>query len=154
MNVKKIVLPLILLPILIFILIAPKSGKKEVELRPNVEIPKEYVSLVNTVSADESSLTRGEKLYAVYCDMCHGRTGAAKEGVTKSFEVAPSPLTDEKINSYTDGGLFYLITNGVEGTKMRPFKEMDEEDRWNVINYLRTLPKKKSIFDSISEFAL
>ncbi|MFQ5975017.1 MAG: c-type cytochrome [Candidatus Hydrothermarchaeales archaeon] len=110
------------------------------------------MSFLNTVSADEASLTRGEKLYAVYCDMCHGRTGSAKEEVTRNFEVSPSPLTDEKINSYTDGGLFYLITNGVEGTKMRPFREMDEEDRWNIVNYVKALPKKRTILDSIREF--
>ena len=149
MKKLKILIPLLLLPILLIILIAPKPGKKKEELHPNIEVPNEYVSLVNTVSANKASVSRGAQLYAVYCDMCHGRTGTAQEGVTKNFEVSPSPLTDEKINSYTDGGLFYLITNGVEDTKMRPFKEMSEEDRWNVINYVKTLPSKQNFFGEV-----
>ena len=151
---KKMLIPLILLPIIIAILVMPKSGNTEVMARPNVEVPAEYVTLVNTVSADDASISRGKKLYAVYCDICHGRSGLSNEDVTKNFEVTPSLLTDEKIGSYTDGGIYYLILNGVEGTKMRPFREMSEEDRWHITNYIKALPAKRSIFDSIREFSL
>lgn len=152
MNPKKIVPPLV---ILLFILLFLFSGcigasDEDVELGPLLEIPEEYNALVNPIAADEASLKEGERLYGIYCDTCHGKSGSSGEKVTEKFEVRPTILSSQKvIERYTDGGHFYLIKTGVDGTNMRPFWELNDEEKWNIINYLKTLDSKKSFLDKI-----
>jgi len=44
---------------------------------------------------------------------------------------------------HTDGQLFYWVSYGVQGTAMPAFKDsLSEEERWNVINYLRTFASR------------
>jgi mono/diheme cytochrome c family protein len=38
----------------------------------------------------------------------------------------------------SDGEIFMVITNGVENTAMPSFKDLKEEDRWNLVNYIKT----------------
>jgi mono/diheme cytochrome c family protein len=39
---------------------------------------------------------------------------------------------------HTDGQLYDWVTNGITGTAMPPHRDrLSEEDRWNVINYIR-----------------
>lgn len=152
MKPLKIVLPLLLLVAVIFITILQDSNKETSDARVSVEVPEEYKLLENPILADEASLKEGERLYGIYCDTCHGKWGESGESVTKSFEVPPSPLSEEIIGGYTDGGHYYLIAKGVEGTNMRPFWELSDEERWHTINYMRTLHLKRSVLDKIKGY--
>ena len=84
--------------------------------------PEEAAAAVNPVPADEASIARGARAYHATCAACHA---------ANRVEVA----------GHTDGELFYWITNGAAGTSMPPFAmELAPRDRWDVVNYLRTLP--------------
>ena len=40
---------------------------------------------------------------------------------------------------HTDGELFNWVSNGVEGTAMPAYADrLSEEDRWHVINFIKT----------------
>ena len=62
---------------------------------------------------------------------------------------SPGNLADPKMWEQTDGALFWKIT---EGKALMPnFKVWTEEQRWQVILYLRTLaPKPKEPSDASS----
>ena len=93
----------------------------------------------NPVEADDISISRGETLYAINCVMCHGTTGEGTGQVAALLANKPANLTSIITQSKTDGILFTTITNGVEG-KMPPMVEnLTVRDRWDVINYIRTL---------------
>jgi len=71
--------------------------------------------------------------------MCHGSNGEGNGQLAALIANKPANLTSIITQSKTDGALFLTITNGVEG-KMPPMVEnLTVRDRWDVINYIRTL---------------
>jgi mono/diheme cytochrome c family protein len=108
---------------------------------------------VNPVPADEASVARGAKLYAINCQMCHGDTGQGT-GTISAFLVnrKPADLTSELVQSRDDGTLFLIISYGVYNpnsslfpdiqfsSPMPPLNEnLSIADRWDLVNYIRTL---------------
>jgi mono/diheme cytochrome c family protein len=95
----------------------------------------------NPVSVTESSLAAGQKIYLKRCLACHGKTGNGDGPDAADLGIDPAKLSDPAIRAETDGELFWKITVGKKpmpnyGTRLSP------ADRWNVINYLRSLAKK------------
>ena len=86
-------------------------------------------------------MERGELLYSFHCAACHGDTGRGDGPVTEKWREdarRPANLTEVRIANYADGGIYQIISNGI-GT-MPPLREnLGERERWDVINYLRTL---------------
>jgi mono/diheme cytochrome c family protein len=100
---------------------------------PNMGAPS------NPVSADDVSLQRGQTLFKINCIMCHGETGEGNGQLSSIIQNKPANLTSIITQSKTDGALFMTITNGVEG-KMPPMVENTTvRDRWDLVNYIRTL---------------
>lgn len=100
----------------------------------------------NPVEATAASLARGREIWTKDCASCHGDQGRGDGPAVKDLEVKPGDLNDSHGVAHTDGDLFWKIT---EGRKPMPsFAEnYSEEDRWNVLNYLRkitTQPSPKS----------
>jgi len=75
------------------------------------------------------------------CVTCHGASGKG-DGPAAAALPPPKPAdwTSAKIASESDGELFWKISNG-RGA-MPPWKHLPEKDRWEIINYIRTLQKK------------
>jgi mono/diheme cytochrome c family protein len=93
----------------------------------------------NQVEADEGSLTRGRELFVINCQMCHGQTGEGRGPIAPFLANKPADLTSPVVQSKSDGSLFLTITNGVKG-KMPPLNEnLLVSERWDVVNFLRTL---------------
>jgi mono/diheme cytochrome c family protein len=93
----------------------------------------------NAVEADEASITRGGELYALHCQMCHGQTAEGNGPIAPFLANRPANLTSPVVQSKSDGSIFLTITNGVEG-KMPPLNEnLTVPERWDLVNYLRTI---------------
>ncbi len=107
----------------------------------------------NPVPADETSIARGKEIYQINCMMCHGETGQGN-GTVAAFLVKkkPADLTSEAVQAKSDGSWFLTITNGIWNPnntlfperqfsgQMPPLAEnLSIRERWDVINYLRTL---------------
>ena len=95
----------------------------------------------NPVPVNESSLAAGQKIYLKRCAACHGKTGNGDGPDAADLGIHPAKLWDPAIQGETDGELFWKVTVGKKpmpnyGTRLSP------ADRWNVINYLRSLAKK------------
>jgi mono/diheme cytochrome c family protein len=96
----------------------------------------------NPMKADEASITRGRELFAINCQMCHGETGEGT-GAVAAFLInfKPANLTSDVVQSKSDGSIFMTITNGIQGA-MPPLNEnLTVSERWDVVNYVRTLKK-------------
>ena len=95
----------------------------------------------NPVEVNEASLAKGKSVYVKECASCHGDKGKGDGPAVKDLEKKPGDLTIAKVLDQTDGALFWKIT---EGRKPMASYEttLSEEDRWNVINYFRTLAPK------------
>ena len=95
----------------------------------------------NPVAADAKSLAAGKTFYAQQCESCHGTSGKGDGPAAKDLDVSPGDLTSPKLWEDSDGALFWKIT---EGRKPMPTfeKSLSEDQRWQVINYVRTLAPK------------
>ena len=111
----------------------PSKGKWSA---PAVEAQKK-----NPVAATEPSLAAGRKIYSKTCVMCHGKTGDADGPAVIELNIHPAKLSDPKLETEPDGSLFWKITTG---KKPMPTygKRISDTDRWNLVNYIRTLPKR------------
>jgi mono/diheme cytochrome c family protein len=104
----------------------------------------EGAKLQNPVPADAASIETGKKLYVELCAACHGDTGKG-DGAMASFtgDPPPSDLTDaEWKHGSTDGEIFLVVRDGIDGTGMKDFKDMKPNDIWHIVNYVKTLAPK------------
>ena len=93
----------------------------------------------NPVSANQTSIAAGQKLYTKNCASCHGPSGDGDGRAAAELHIYPAKLSDSHTDS--DGALFWKITNGKKpmpgyGTRL------SDTDRWSLINYIRTLAEK------------
>jgi len=93
----------------------------------------------NPIEADEASVARGSELFEIHCRMCHGQTAEGNGPIAPFLANKPANLTSPVVQSKSDGSIFLTITNGVEG-KMPPLNEnLLVQDRWDLVNFIRTL---------------
>lgn len=121
------------------------TGTEAPEVADETEIDEpsddeDPASLSNPVVADIESIARGEDVYRKTCITCHGGSGLGDGSASTELEVHPANLTSNLTQDKTDGEIFDTITNGRQGTPMTAWKGgISPEDRWNLVNYIRTL---------------
>jgi mono/diheme cytochrome c family protein len=95
----------------------------------------------NPIAPTHDSTAAGQKIYSKTCAMCHGKTGDADGPAVIELNIHPAKLSDPQLATESDGSLFWKITTG---KKPMPAygKRLSETDRWNLVNYIRTLPKR------------
>jgi len=94
----------------------------------------------NSTVADESSVTRGAELYNIHCAVCHGAT-AEGNGPVAPFLIKykPANLTTDIVQSKSDGSFFLTISEGLDGKMPALNENLTVSERWDVVNFLRTL---------------
>lgn len=98
----------------------------------------------NPIQTDAISVERGRVLYSVTCIQCHGPNADGNGVIAGALVFPPANLTGDVVQSKTDGSLFLTISNGIQGTggqiHMPALNEnLKVRDRWDIVNYLRTL---------------
>lgn len=89
---------------------------------------------------NEADLKEAERLYLIYCGICHGPKLEGNGPLWKDgdgpYPAAPKNLLDPTIVSQGDGQLFYTITYGKN--KMGSYaSQLNPKQRWMVIDYIR-----------------
>jgi mono/diheme cytochrome c family protein len=109
-------------------------------------VPARAAAKKNPVAVNETSIALGKKIYERQCLLCHGAKGKGDGPVAARLEKRPGNLSDPKLWEQSDGALFWKVN---EGHKPMPkFKNiMSDEERWPVINYIRTLAPKPAASD-------
>ena len=103
-------------------------------------------ALKNPVKPTADSIRKGRQEYLRACRHCHGM-GALGDGPLAPKNPSPPNLTDDKWEfGSTDGEIFTIISNGVGGnSEMKGVRsEVTATDRWNIVNYLRSIGPKPS----------
>lgn len=103
------------------------------------EIPAKYQKMTNPIKDDAASVNVGKMLWAKHCKSCHGNLGKGdgpKAGLLKTF---PGDFTTAEFKKTADGPLYYMAIIGREEMPNFESKIPEEEDRWALINYIRTL---------------
>lgn len=129
--------------------VAPGAGGQQQDFSKNTwELPEDADKTKNPTPATAESIERGKALYLDRakgnCIFCHGETGAGNEANLARLRRKPADLTNkERMTSMTDGELFWKITKGIQGIMPAGERKMSETERWDVVNYTRTLAKEK-----------
>ncbi len=104
------------------------------------------VNLVNLLLPSKENLSLGETKYNIYCSPCHGYHAEGDSRLRGQFPNPPS-LHSEKVKNWTDGRIFYVIT---EGQNIMPSyaTQLTPEERWAVILYIRALQRSLNAKES------
>jgi len=121
-------------------IMGPGSGMMA---RHHATIPTEYAGMVNPIQADEDSLDRGAEHYETYCVTCHGAGGMGDGPAGQALDPLPAPIAHSS-RMLGDDYMFWRIS---EGGLHEPFASamprwqdvLDDQARWDVINYVRAL---------------
>jgi copper resistance protein D len=83
------------------------------------------------------SVDRGRPLYAKFCIACHGTGGRGDGPAAGGLPVKPADLTEEHLLSHSEGDLFWWISRGIDHSMPGFNLFMSENQRWDLINFLR-----------------
>jgi mono/diheme cytochrome c family protein len=125
------------------------GGQAQPDFSKNTwELPEDADKTKNPVATSAESIEKGKTLYLEKtkgnCIFCHGETGAGNEANMPRLRRKPADLTNkERMTAMTDGEVFWKISKGITGIMPAGEKRMTEEERWHVVNYVRTLAKEK-----------
>lgn len=91
----------------------------------------------NAIRPSDASQADGKALYTVFCLPCHGEPAGETGPVGKLF-APPPPHLEQVVGPLSDGQVFVFATQGI-GRMPALGSRMSVTDRWNLVNYLRTI---------------
>ena len=102
------------------------------------DVPPEAQKRKNPILPTQDSIGQGIVVYAKHCQICHGSRGDGDGPSSQSLGVAPTNFLNPAMQRQSDGSLFWKITVGRRAMPNWQL-QLSEEDRWHVINFLRTM---------------
>ncbi len=114
-------------------------------LPPDGAVPYQGEALIsgefpqNPVPSSPESLQRGEILYHLHCAICHGNAGRGDGPLADRFSRTPENLSGAQAAAEFDGSVYLAILQGF-GEMPSLAENLTRRERWDVINYIRTLP--------------
>jgi mono/diheme cytochrome c family protein len=99
---------------------------------------------VNAIEDNKKTRADGKALYGMFCEHCHGETGAGDGTIKHAIYSAVPHYNDEKLlrragvpmNELKAGHIFHAITYGLNA--MGPHaSQVNEEERWLITNYIQ-----------------
>ena len=122
--------------------LAQQKEGSQVEQAP-APIPEADAAKKNLVKPTAEGLAEARKLFKYHCAMCHGENGDGKGDLAESMKLQLNDWRNpETISKYTDGALFYIITNGRGKMVGGEGDRTKEEVRWNLVNLVHSFGKK------------
>jgi mono/diheme cytochrome c family protein len=114
--------------------------------------PRFAVRKKSPVQESTATLRKGLKLYKEACLNCHGETGAGDGMAALASKIDVPILSSTLIQSQSDGSLFWKIGKG--RNQMAGYENLlSDNDRWYLVQYIRTLPKSSSKKNKTKSFS-
>jgi len=109
-------------------------------LYKGIDEPVKYLS--NPLLPTEKNLTLGKEKFLTFCSPCHGNYGDGDSRLHGQFPNPPS-LHSARIREFEDGRIYHVITNG-KNVMPSYAAQVNREERWAIVNYIRVLQKAKN----------
>jgi mono/diheme cytochrome c family protein len=103
------------------------------------DVPAKYKSMKNPQKMSAEVEKVGKLLYAKHCKSCHGNEGAGDGPKAGSMKTKMNSFKDAKFHAQGDGVIYYQSFVGRDEMPNFEKKILDDEDRWAIVNYMRTL---------------
>jgi mono/diheme cytochrome c family protein len=93
------------------------------------------------IEATPENLAEGQRLFNIYCAICHGEDGAADGTIVKNgkFPAPPSYFTNE-ILAYPIGKMFFVVHYG-RNLMGSYASQLNQEQIWKVLSYVKSMQK-------------
>lgn len=98
---------------------------------PVQQAPAGSVALQNPYDSRDAAIRAGAKLFQRHCASCHGGDAAGQNH-------APG-LASPEVRKAPPGALFWVLRNGSLRHGMPSFSHLPEQQRWQIVTYLKTL---------------
>jgi len=102
------------------------------------KVPEKYENMKNPTDPSVD-LDIGKSLYNKHCKSCHGKEGYGDGTKADEVEGDLGDFSTAEFQAQTDGALFYKTSFGREDMPEYTKKMPDDEERWLIVNYMRTL---------------
>jgi mono/diheme cytochrome c family protein len=102
------------------------------------KVPSKYVTMKNPISAKQDAPI-GKSLFDKHCKSCHGKEGYGDGPKASEMKGDLGDFSTSEFQKQSDGALFYKTTFGRNDMPEYTKKIPDDEDRWLIVNYIRTL---------------
>lgn len=103
------------------------------------DIPDKYNNMENQYAGQEDDDEIGDDLFSTHCKSCHGKEGFGDGSKAEELESEMRDFTSEEVQGQSDGVLYYKTFIGMDEMPNFEKKITDEEERWLLVNYIRTL---------------
>jgi mono/diheme cytochrome c family protein len=104
-------------------------------------VPDKDKNVKNPVAADAASIAEGKTLFTTHCKSCHGAKGMGDGPKAANLKTEAGDFSKADFQSQTDGAIFYKTSEGRDDMPSFKKKLPDADDRWNLVNFVRTLKK-------------
>lgn len=95
------------------------------------KVPEADRERVNPYAGNAEAIAAGQNLYREHCAKCHGEHAEGRSG-------RPA-LKSERLSSATDGDIAWMVKNGQMFKGMPSWGGLPEQERWQIVAYLRSL---------------
>lgn len=102
-------------------------------------VPANYKSMVNPYKGKKDADGIGKDLWMQHCKSCHGKEGYGDGKKADELETELRDFTTKEVQSQTDGEIYYKMVKGRDEMPSFNKKVSAKEDRWLLVNYIRTL---------------
>jgi mono/diheme cytochrome c family protein len=94
---------------------------------------------LDSIAATADKMREAQRLYLIYCGICHGEKldGNGPLPAGGAYAPVPANFTLPNIKALSDGHYFHVITYGIR-TMGSYASQLTPEQRWWVIKYLRS----------------
>jgi mono/diheme cytochrome c family protein len=116
-----------------FVVVAAQKKFDPQALRSALEkAPPRFAQMTNPYEGQPAAVAAGEKLFRHHCAECHGQHA---EGTHRG------PRLDQPwVVGARPGVLFWFLTNGDIRRGMPAWSRLPEQQRWQLVSFLRSLP--------------
>ncbi len=104
--------------------------------------PESAKNLKNPAGNDKESLMIGKSLYDKHCRSCHGKSGLGDGPKAAELDTPSGDFTLPEFQNQTDGEIYWKTTEGREDMPTFEKKIPSAEDRWLIVNYMRTFAEE------------
>ena len=107
------------------------------------KVPDKDRGRQNPFAGNAAAKAAGARLFKQNCASCHGDDANGKDR-------HPSLLSD-RVRSATPGELQWLLTNGSMRNGMPSWSRLPEQQRWQIISFLKSLQENETAAASASK---
>lgn len=104
-------------------------------------VPDNFKNMKNPIASNAESISEGKTLYGTHCKSCHGAKGKGDGTKAATLKTEAGDFSKADFQLQTDGALFYKTSEGRDDMPNFKKKIPDSDERWSMVNYIRTLKK-------------